>query len=104
MLRITLLGFLWIYGLTPTAISLLIVIAMAGRPAPCDAFSARGFANGGSQSDHRTHCTEQTYGWELLVLPLATASPFISGFILARMSADRKEHYLRATRGSSGET
>lgn len=81
----------------PTAISLLIVIAMAGRPAPCDAF-------GGSQSDHRTDCTERTYGWELLVLPLATASPFIAGFILARISADGKERHLRAAGGSSGET
>lgn len=80
----------------PTAISLLIVIAMAGRPAECDAF-------GGSQSDHRTHCAERTYGWELLVLPLATASPFIAGFFIARISADRKERYLRAT-GGSGET
>lgn len=68
----------------PTAISLLIVIAMAGRPAECD----------------RTYCAERTYGWELLVLPLATASPFISGFFIARISADRKERYLRAAGGN----
>lgn len=79
MLRITLLSFLWIYGLMPTAISLLMVIAMAGKPQNCE----------------RPDCAGQTYGWELLVLPLATASPFVSGFMIARMSADRKESTLR---------
>ena len=79
MLQITSLCFLWICGLTPTAISLLVVIAMAGKPQPCE----------------RPNCVVQTYGWELLVLPIATASPFISGFFIARMSADRKERHFK---------
>ena len=86
MLRIAFLSFLWIYGLMPTAISLLMVIAMAGKPQKCE----------------RPNCVERTYGWELLVLPLATASPFISGFFIARMSADRKERHLGS--GGNGET
>lgn len=65
----------------PTAISLLMVIAMAGKPQKCE----------------RPDYVERTYGWELLVLPLATASPFIAGFYIARISANRKERHLRAT-------
>ena len=71
----------------PAAISRLMVIAMAGKPEKCE----------------RPNCLERTYGWELLVLPLATASPFISGFYLARISADRKDRHLKAT-GGKGET
>lgn len=94
----------------PTAISLLFVIAMAGKPIKCDAFSARGNALGGmlydhapqTQSDHRParpDCLARTYGWELLVLPVATASPFVSGFFIARMSADRKERHFKSKGG-----
>ena len=75
MLRITLLSFLWIYGLLPTAISLLIVVAMAGKPTKCD----------------RPGCITRTYGWELLVLPFATASPFMAGFYVAQISANKKQ-------------
>ena len=85
MLRITLLSFLWIYGLLPTAISLLMVIAMAGKPQKCE----------------RPGCTARTYGWELLVLPAATASPFIAGFYLAQISALRKERLSKAIGGKS---
>lgn len=69
----------------PTAISLLMVIAMAGKPEHCA----------------RPDCAGQTYGWELLVLPLATASPFVSGFMIARMSADRKERHLKSKGGAN---
>ena len=77
MLKTTLLSFLWIYGLLPTAISLLIVVAMAGKPTKCDI----------------PGCTARTYGWELLVLPLATASPFIAGFYVATISAKKQQHF-----------
>jgi len=69
----------------PTAISLLMVIAMAGKPEHCV----------------RPDCVERTYGWELLVLPLATASPFISGFYIARISADRKERHFKSKGGAN---
>lgn len=85
MLRIVFLLFLWIYGLMPTAISLLMVIAMAGRPVPCV----------------QPSCTQRTYSWELLVLPLATASPFICGFFIARICANKKDRHFKSAGGSS---
>lgn len=85
MLRTTLLSFLWIYGLMPTAISLLIVVAMAGKPTKCD----------------RPGCTARTYGWELLVLPIATASPFISGYFIAQISSHKKQQSFKAQRGTN---
>lgn len=85
MLRITLLSFLWACGLLPTAISLLIVVAMAGKPTKCD----------------RPGCTARTYGWELLVLPLATASPFIAGFYVAQISANKKQQYFESQGGAN---
>ena len=60
-----------------------MVMAMAGKPQPCE----------------RPNCVVQTYGWELLVLPIATASPLISGFFIARMSADRKERHKKSIGG-----
>lgn len=80
MLRTTLLSILWIYGLLPTAISLLIVVAMAGKPTKCD----------------RPGCIARTYGWELLVLPVATASPFIAGFYVAQISARKKQQHFKS--------
>jgi hypothetical protein len=85
MLRITLLSFLWIYGLLPTAISLLMVIAMAGKPQKCE----------------RPGCVARTYGWELLALPAATASPFVSGFFIARMSSNKKEQHFKSQGGAN---
>lgn len=85
MLRTTILSFLWIYGLLPTAISLLIVVAMAGKPTKCD----------------RPGCTARTYGWELLVLPVATASPFIAGFYVAQISANKKRQLFKSQGGTS---
>ena len=80
MLKTTLLSFLWIYGLLPTAISLLIVVAMAGKPTKCE----------------RPGCVARTYGWELLVLPFATASPFIAGFYVAQISANKKQQHFKS--------
>jgi hypothetical protein len=60
-----------------------MVMAMAGKPQPCEL----------------RNCVPQTYGWELLVLPVATASPFISGFFIARMSGDRKERHKKSIGG-----
>lgn len=88
------LSLLWIYGLLPTAISLLIVVAMAGKPTKCDAV-------GGSRSDHRPGCTARTYGWELLVLPVATASPFIAGFYVARISTNKKQQLFKSQGGAN---
>lgn len=85
MLQITSLCLLWICGLTPTAISLLVVIAMAGKPQPCE----------------RPNCVARTYSWELLLLPVATASPFVSGFFIARMSGDRKERRFKSKGGAN---
>lgn len=85
MLRITLLTFLWTCGLLPTAVSLLTVVAMAGKPTKCD----------------RPGCTVRTYGWELLVLPVATASPFIAGFYIARIYANKKQQYFKSQGGAS---
>lgn len=85
MLRITLLSFLWTCGLLPTAISLLIVVAMAGKPTKCD----------------RPGCTARNYGWELLVLPFATASPFMAGFYVAQISANKKQKYSKSQGGAS---
>ena len=85
MLRITLLSFLWICGLLPTAISLLIVVAMAGKPTKCD----------------RPGCTARTYGWELLVLPVATASPFMAGFYVAQISANKKQQHFKSQGGAN---
>lgn len=84
MLRIVFLLFLWTCGLMPTAISVLIVIAMAGKPVLCD----------------RPNCVERFYSWELLVLPFATASPFISGFLIARISVNKKDHQFKSAGGS----
>ncbi len=85
MLKTTLLSFLWIYGLLPTAISLLIVVAMAGKPTKCE----------------RPGCVARTYGWELLVLPFATASPFIAGFYVAQISANKKQQYFKSQGGAN---
>lgn len=68
----------------PTAISLLLVIAMAGRPVLCD----------------RPNCVGRSYSWELLVLPYATASPLLSGFLIARISANRKDRHFKSNGGS----
>lgn len=84
MLRIVFLLLLLTFGLTPTAISLLMVIAMAGKPVACD----------------RPSCVGQTYGGELLVLPLATASPFICGLLIARIFTNKKDHSFKSMRGS----
>lgn len=69
----------------PTAISLLIVVAMAGKPIKCD----------------RPGCVEKNYSWELLVLPMATASPFICGYLIAQMSSNKKGQYLKSQGGAS---
>lgn len=85
MLRTALLSLLWIYGLLPTAISLLIVVAMVGKPTKCD----------------RPGCTARTYGWELLVLPVATASPFIAGFYVAQISSNKKQQLFKSQGGAN---
>lgn len=69
MLRLIVLSSLWIIGLTPTTVSLLMVVAMAGRPALCD----------------RPDCQNRTYGDELLILPAATGLPFLMGWKIASM-------------------
>jgi len=80
MLKTTLLCFLWTCGLLPTAISLLFVVAMAGKPTRCD----------------RPGCTARTYGWELLVLPIATTSPLVSGYFIAQTSSNKKQQDLKS--------
>ena len=85
MLKTTLLSFLWIYGLLPTAISLLIVVAMAGKPTKCDS----------------PGCITRTYSWELFVLPVATASPFIAGFYVAQISANKKQQHFKSQGGAN---
>uniref|UniRef100_B8HZ25 Transmembrane protein n=1 Tax=Cyanothece sp. (strain PCC 7425 / ATCC 29141) TaxID=395961 RepID=B8HZ25_CYAP4 len=71
MFRLIVLSALWTTGLTPIVISLLLVIAIAGKPIPCD----------------RTACTGKTYGWQLLILPGATTLPFLAGLAIAYLSS-----------------
>lgn len=80
MLRPVMLISLWTIGLTPLVISLLMVVSMLGRPAPCD----------------RPECMGKTYGWELLILPAATGVPFFVGRLISKVGR-KKTIWLPST-------
>lgn len=72
--RTLLLSWLWIGGLAPTAICLLLAVAMAGKPIECKSAT----------------CPNRTYGWDLLILPAGTLAPFIAGYWIGRIGAHKK--------------
>jgi hypothetical protein len=72
--RNLLLAFLWVGGMAPTAICLLLAASMAGRPVPCN----------------KGDCLNRTYGWDLLILPAGTLAPFIAGYWIARMGTKQR--------------
>jgi hypothetical protein len=72
-MRVLKISLLCLVGLTPSLLTGLAAIAMAGKPVLCD----------------KPECQGKTYGAELFVLPVSTLAPFICGILVATVAKDK---------------
>lgn len=74
-MRTAFLCLLFIVGLTPTAITGLAAISMAGKPVEC----------------HKPDYQGKTYDAQLLILPASTLAPFVCGILIATIATQKKK-------------